>query len=158
MPGKQAEPIRFKDDEEKEAAAMIVEALATSVRLEKYPKSLIDLHVTVLEVCHAQREFELAAWTYDHLFQDDGSVLAAAITCSALALADAGIEMTDVVAAATVVCLVRVRTDDHKTFTFGSCFRRLWTANLWWTQLMPKRVLAQSYQFLQWRTCRHLMR
>lgn len=29
---------------------MVVEALATSVRLEKYPKSLIDLHVTVLEV------------------------------------------------------------------------------------------------------------
>eukprot|EP00037_Helgoeca_nana_P029990 m.366161 g.366161 ORF g.366161 m.366161 type:complete len:279 (-) comp28092_c0_seq12:2147-2983(-) len=71
-----------QDDEEKEAAAMVVEALATSVRLEKYPKSLIDLHVTVLE--------------------DDGSVLAAAITCSALALADAGIEMTDLVASASV--------------------------------------------------------
>jgi exosome complex component MTR3 len=46
--------------------------------LEQYPKSLIDLYITVLE--------------------DDGSALAAAITCASLALANAEIEISDLVA------------------------------------------------------------
>ena len=61
---------------------MVAEALSAAVRLERYPKSLIELHVVVLE--------------------DDGGVLAAAVSAGSLALADAGIEMVDLVAAATV--------------------------------------------------------
>lgn len=50
-----------------------------SVRLEAYPKAVIDLYALVL--------------------QHDGSPLAAAISCASMALADAGIEMNDLVAA-----------------------------------------------------------
>lgn len=37
-----------------------------------------------------------------HVIEDDGSVLAAAITCAGLALADAGIPMYDIITASTV--------------------------------------------------------
>lgn len=57
-------------------------ALEPSVRLDRYPKSKIAVHVLVL--------------------QDDGGVLAAAITCASLALSRAGIEMYDLVAASSV--------------------------------------------------------
>ena len=57
-------------------------SIAYSVRLEAYPKSLIDLYITVLE--------------------DDGSALAAAISCASLALANAEIEMIDLVAGCTL--------------------------------------------------------
>ena len=39
-----------QDQDEKDAAMVIEEALATSVLLEKYPKSLIDIFITILEV------------------------------------------------------------------------------------------------------------
>lgn len=42
---------------------------------------------------------------FANVLQDDGSALAAAITCAGLALADAGIPMYDVVTAVTVGCL-----------------------------------------------------
>jgi exosome complex component MTR3 len=67
--------------EETELSEAVAQALSTSVRLEQYPKSLIDLYVTVLE--------------------DDGCALAAAITCASLALANAGIELNDMVAGCT---------------------------------------------------------
>lgn len=60
----------------------VAQAIAYSVRLEAYPKSLIDLYITVLE--------------------DDGSALAAAISCASLALANAEIEMIDLVAGCTL--------------------------------------------------------
>eukprot|EP00038_Savillea_parva_P013100 m.208943 g.208943 ORF g.208943 m.208943 type:complete len:273 (+) comp24320_c0_seq1:50-868(+) len=70
------------DQDEKDAAMVIEEALSTSVLLEKYPKSLIDIFITILE--------------------DDGSAIAAAISCASLALADGGIEMSGLIASATV--------------------------------------------------------
>lgn len=48
------------------------------MQLDKFPKSVIEAYVVVL--------------------QDDGGVLPAAITCASLALADAGIDMYDMVA------------------------------------------------------------
>ena len=48
-----------------------------------YPKSQIDVFITVLE--------------------DDGSSLAAAITCAGLAVADAAIDMFDVIVGSSLV-------------------------------------------------------
>jgi len=62
-----------------EYSAYMREALQTSIILEKFPKSTLDVYALVLE--------------------DDGSVLSAAITCASLALADAGIELYDLVSA-----------------------------------------------------------
>jgi exosome complex component MTR3 len=58
-----------------------------------YPKSQIDVHVIVLE--------------------DAGSVLAAALTCAGLALADASIHMFDVIVGASSVKLIDNNVD-HK--------------------------------------------
>ena len=52
-----------------------------------YPKSQIDVHVVVLE--------------------DSGSVLASALTCAGLALADASIHMFDVIIGASLVRLAQ---------------------------------------------------
>ena len=66
------------------------EALAPSIRLDLLPKSNIDVYISVLE--------------------NDGtaSCLAAAITCASVAVADAGIEMLDLVAACSAVILMFV--------------------------------------------------
>lgn len=56
---------------------MLHESLQPAVCLHKYPRSQIEINVVVLE--------------------NSGSVLAHAITCASLALADAGIEMYDLV-------------------------------------------------------------
>jgi len=72
------------DREEEELGIVLSESLASAVCLQKYSKSCIDVYVTVLE--------------------DDGSVLAASITAAGLALADAGIQMYDLVVGACV-CL-----------------------------------------------------
>ncbi|KAG0236747.1 hypothetical protein BGW41_000338 [Actinomortierella wolfii] len=71
----------IRDAQEKELSQVLSQALAPAVRLELFPKSVIDVYVTVLE--------------------NDGSAacLAAAITCASVALAHAGIEMLDLVAA-----------------------------------------------------------
>ena len=59
------------------------EALQTVVCLDKIPKSVIEVNLFVLE--------------------DDGGATGAAISCSSLALADAGVEMVDLVAACSAV-------------------------------------------------------
>eukprot|EP00761_Pharyngomonas_kirbyi_P007307 gb/GECH01007317.1/.p1 GENE.gb/GECH01007317.1/~~gb/GECH01007317.1/.p1 ORF type:complete len:257 (+),score=56.38 gb/GECH01007317.1/:1-771(+) len=66
-------------EEEKQFAIAMREALETSVCLDKFPKSSVDIYAMVLEA--------------------DGGVLSSAITCASLALADAGIEMYDMIAA-----------------------------------------------------------
>ena len=71
--------------EEKDPSQQIHRALEVSVRLDKYPKSVIDVFIIVLD--------------------SDGAVLPLSITCAALALADAGIEMYDMVAACSVLKL-----------------------------------------------------
>ncbi|KJE91744.1 hypothetical protein CAOG_008636 [Capsaspora owczarzaki ATCC 30864] len=67
---------------DRQFATSVATALQSSVRLEKYAKSSIDLFVTIIG--------------------DDGGALAASINCCTLALADAGIEMNDMVTAASV--------------------------------------------------------
>ncbi|KAK7091090.1 exosome complex component MTR3-like [Littorina saxatilis] len=70
-----------QDGREKDLSTQLLEALEPAVRLDSFPKSQVDVFVTVLE--------------------NDGSALSAAITCASLALADAGIEMYDLVVACT---------------------------------------------------------
>lgn len=73
--------------DESALAAEMHTALAPSLRLEAYPKSSWQLCAFVVE--------------------DDGSALPALINCASLALADAGVEMFDLVAACSVVRAVR---------------------------------------------------
>ncbi|XP_038052110.1 exosome complex component MTR3-like [Patiria miniata] len=65
------------DSEEKQMGLVIAQALQPAICLHKFPKSQLDIFVTVL--------------------QNDGSAFAAALTCASVAVADAGIEMYDVV-------------------------------------------------------------
>ena len=78
----------MKDAQEKELSQLVFEALAPSIRLDLLPKSTIDIYISVLE--------------------NDGmaSCLAAAITCASVAVADAGIEMLDQVAACSAVIIM----------------------------------------------------
>eukprot|EP00026_Physarum_polycephalum_P014604 Phypoly_transcript_15141.p1 GENE.Phypoly_transcript_15141~~Phypoly_transcript_15141.p1 ORF type:complete len:269 (+),score=38.80 Phypoly_transcript_15141:136-942(+) len=83
------------DAEEKEYSMLMLQALSVAVRLDKFPKSTVDVDVLVL--------------------QNDGAALSTAITCASLALADAGIEMYDLVSACTASA-----TQDTKTPPEGS--------------------------------------
>lgn len=67
----------FATDEERELGASVQRALAGVVLLDRYPKSRIEVSILVLE--------------------DAGGAAAAAVTAASLALADAGIEMADLV-------------------------------------------------------------
>lgn len=74
-----------EDEAEKanRALSMFVEnALQTSVQLELFPKSVLDVHIQVLE--------------------DDGSAFACAVICASFALAKCGVEMFDLVTAVTL--------------------------------------------------------
>lgn len=72
-----------EEAEERESNGSIVcHALEPSVRVETIPKSIVDLNVLVTE--------------------DDGAAVAAACVACSVALADAGIELRDVVSACTV--------------------------------------------------------
>ena len=68
---------------EKELPLLVRPALETAVLLNRFPKSVIEIYLLVLEL--------------------EGDVSSLAITCSSMALADAGIEMYDLVAACSVV-------------------------------------------------------
>jgi exosome complex component MTR3 len=65
----------YATDQERELGATLSRVLSAAVRLSAYPKSKIEVVVFVLE--------------------DGGGALAAAVTAASLALADAGIEMYD---------------------------------------------------------------
>lgn len=71
-----------REQQLQDAATLIEQALEPSVRLESYPKSIIEVHVLCL--------------------QADGGAVPIAITCASLALADAGVELFDLVAACGV--------------------------------------------------------
>ncbi|XP_065897915.1 exosome complex component MTR3-like [Dysidea avara] len=78
---------RLKDDptqsaQENEFASIITRALERAVCLDKLPKVILDVDITVLDC--------------------DGSVLAAALMCSSLALSCAGVEMIDLPVACSV--------------------------------------------------------
>lgn len=67
----------IQGSQERDFSMMLQESLQPAVCLHKYPRSQIEVNVMVLE--------------------NGGSVLAHAVTCASLALADAGIEMYDLV-------------------------------------------------------------
>lgn len=67
----------IQGSQDKDFSLMVLESLQPAVCLHKYPRSQIEVNVMVLE--------------------NSGSVLAHAVTCASLALADAGIEMYDLV-------------------------------------------------------------
>eukprot|EP01132_Coremiostelium_polycephalum_P008245 gene8245-10133_t len=69
---------------EKDLNLIISQSIKGSLRLEKYPKTVIDIYILVLN--------------------DDGDVLVASITAASMALADAGVEMYDMVASSSAVC------------------------------------------------------
>lgn len=73
-----------------EMSSRLYDALSAAVPLEKLPKSLLNVNVTVL--------------------QDDGSALSAAIAASTLALANANVEMNDLVVSSTVACFLSEKT------------------------------------------------
>lgn len=66
-----------QDSEEKDYSVQLLEALEPAVLLHKFPKAQVNIYVTVL--------------------QNDGSALAASVTCASVAMADAGVEMYDLV-------------------------------------------------------------
>ncbi|XP_066268689.1 exosome complex component MTR3-like isoform X2 [Branchiostoma lanceolatum] len=72
----------MQDNQEKDVSLIVLQALEPAVCLDRFPKSQVDVYITVL--------------------QDDGSALAAAITCAAAGLADAGVMMYDVVTGCSV--------------------------------------------------------
>lgn len=89
----------MRDPEELELSRFLEQALTGAVRLETFPKAVVDVYVTVLE--------------------DDGAALAAAINVASLALADAGVEMTDLVAACSAVRLFLlggINSTNHEIF------------------------------------------
>jgi len=71
------------------------DAIAASVRLDRLPKCVVDVFVLVL--------------------QSDGSVLPAAITAASLALADAGIELFDLVSSCSVAVVDGEETDKEES-------------------------------------------
>ncbi|XP_076880028.1 exosome complex component MTR3 [Brachyhypopomus gauderio] len=72
----------IQGSEERDVSVALLESLQPGVCLHRYPRSQIEVHVMVLE--------------------NDGSVLAHAVTCASMALADAGIEMYDLVLGCTM--------------------------------------------------------
>jgi exosome complex component MTR3 len=74
----------IKDAQERDYGQIVASALTPCVRLDKYPKSAVDVFVTVLQA------------------DGDAAVLAASITVASMALVDAGIELYDVAVATSM--------------------------------------------------------
>eukprot|EP01029_Cantina_marsupialis_P027950 TRINITY_DN774220_c0_g1_i1.p1 TRINITY_DN774220_c0_g1~~TRINITY_DN774220_c0_g1_i1.p1 ORF type:complete len:238 (-),score=59.40 TRINITY_DN774220_c0_g1_i1:123-836(-) len=74
---------RIDDQKAKEDSLVLQEALMPSINLEKYPKSVIDVYVLVLEA--------------------GGEPMAPAIMASSMALANANIELFDIVTATSAI-------------------------------------------------------
>uniref|UniRef100_A0A7S3LLK6 Uncharacterized protein n=1 Tax=Aplanochytrium stocchinoi TaxID=215587 RepID=A0A7S3LLK6_9STRA len=73
----------------------LVQSLAASIQLHRFPKSVLDVNVYILE--------------------DDGSAQAVATTCASLALVDSGVELYDIVAGCNVAdCDGRLVVDPNK--------------------------------------------
>lgn len=71
------------DRQSKEYSGLIIEALHSAICLDSYPKAQIDVYINVLE--------------------DNGNTLSHAIVAASVALADAGIEMLDLVTSCSAV-------------------------------------------------------
>lgn len=77
----------IQGSEERDLSLSLLESMQPGVCLHRYPRSQIEVNVMVLE--------------------NDGSVLAHAVTCASMALVDAGIEMYDMV----LGCALRLNRD-----------------------------------------------
>jgi hypothetical protein len=89
---------RGQDPDEKANSLILQEALSISVQLDKFPKNVIEIYVTVLESFSSSITNTSVNSSYT---STSCSELAFAITCSSLALADSGIELMDLVAASS---------------------------------------------------------
>ena len=72
-----------QDNEELEMSHLVREALESAVCLHHFPKAQVEIYLMIIE--------------------NDGSALAASLTCASLALANASIPMYDIVIGASVV-------------------------------------------------------
>ena len=81
---------------------MMTNSLAVSVRVDKYPKSSIDVYVLVLQNDGGTLK-SLLSFIYSLTINSSLGALSAAISCASLAIADAGIEMVDLVPACNAV-------------------------------------------------------
>ncbi|CAM9240258.1 unnamed protein product [Ectocarpus sp. 4 AP-2014] len=82
MPGGRREARGGKKDDERELSTLLRQTLESSIQVHRLTKSVVGVHVMVL--------------------QADGGELAVATTCASMALADAGIELYDLVTACSV--------------------------------------------------------
>jgi hypothetical protein len=98
-------------------ASCLAAALEPAVDLSKLPKSVVDVYILILEA--------------------GGAEAAVAATAASLALADAGIEMLDLVAACSVVRRVRVGLGPRAP----GCRRRCC-----WTAAGGDRVLVRALE------------
>ena len=85
-----------QEEESKEISLLVQQSLESSVILTKFPKSVIDIYILVL--------------------QADGSIVSASINCASLALADAGIEMFDLVSSCSSVSIHSVHSNLKQIF------------------------------------------
>ncbi len=101
-----------------EISAIVQQALTPAILLEKLPKSVLQLYITVLEA--------------------DGGEIAAAISCASLALAHANVEMYDIVAACSAVSfadVIRIARNcfDHSLLNVCGCdFRDATSPKSYW--------------------------
>ncbi|KNC86331.1 hypothetical protein SARC_01525 [Sphaeroforma arctica JP610] len=86
-----------KSAQENEYSIMLANALSNCIQREAYPKSVIDIVVTILD--------------------DDGGAFAVALTTASLALAHAGLQMYDLAASVSVAvvgqCVITDPTDEE---------------------------------------------
>jgi len=82
-----------QDSQEKDLSLLLQETLQPAVLLHTFPKSQVDVNITVLS--------------------SGGSTLAAATTAASVALTAAGIEMRDVVVGAAAVICRNDQSDEH---------------------------------------------
>lgn len=76
----------MKDKTSQEMSILIRQAIEVSLQLERFPKSIIEINLVVLEC--------------------DGGVLGACISAASAALADAGILAYDLVSSCSAVCFL----------------------------------------------------
>jgi len=110
-----------QEKEEKEYSMHMVQALEVSVRLDKYPKSVIDIFALVL--------------------QSDGGALSCALTCASMALADAGIEMYDLVASCSAA-----KIDDQIILDPGDSEERFQSGGLTLALMPSLNEITQIFQ------------
>lgn len=97
-----------REPEEQELSKLLQEALETVVRRETFPNAVVDVYVNVIE--------------------DDGSVLAAAITAASVSLSLAGIQQLDTLVACSSVCTDSCPLVDPSRFEQDTAVSRMTVA------------------------------